>query len=1159
MLAVSNHHSWKATETSAPTSTGKIVTMARWNRLITWGLLFLCLQLALAHVAIPIRRQETEPETSATVIASSIRSGSSRDAEATASPASSIRSTPVTTTTTTASVESSDSTPATSPIPTVSGGGSTFDNSSLINATIPDGQLPLQPVVTPGWAVAGVLLMCTGVVYTLIGIKNTVLHNAFSVAYVVGLGISVLVLYVMVVPVSNASQGAYVVAAVLPAIFAGVLSSWFFKEITECLACALGGFSFAMWLLCLHDGGLLSGVSKVIFIIVFSLAGFSTYFTRWTRDWALMITISFTGATATVLGIDCFSRAGLKEFWAYVWNLNDNLFPMGADTYPMTKGIRVEVAAIIVIFCIGIISQKRLWNVIKDRRAKRDEELAEAQRARDEEEANIGKELEARNARERRAWENVHGDYVPNGSDHDSGFAPDIDSEKAISYSQSTAISRSEAPPVAEMPGSDVPPVVPPKPTTTGLMVSEKEKDGMVTVRVAADDAIINSDAADKAVSETNAAQQGTTVVESAREVAPAPEVVPLPFRFPDPEETMAREKGDRSTIATFADDDEDQADTGSRRNSLAKRLSRGSAHLMRKVSQRTSASLRGADGQADEELMILRRPQDDDARSIAATIDTQNESGASIDRFSLRRSIEVNAQLADGKPADQKPESKSTHACRQSLNGDDISKRVSAMSITCDVANQPLATEPVSPIVAAAEEVKSHDGDVAKDSTTSKQQEQTIPDPSLQPAAAPSQKAKSTASVDSAPVSLTRDRLPPSFSNVALHYRTNEWAKHLSHAEMPEPDVLLLAEDRPQTREAPAPVHVEELQQTASPATPAPVPAKSPSPVQQKPLPTNAPSRGGHSRNNSYQSHRRGSSKTQFEPIAEEDVQLASKAASTRSGSSGPSSGGIASPATPVAFERPPPPPGIVSYDSPQSLIAQRSLALHNKTYGLLTGGGGNHMISEIPLTAYRAVSENGSVYNYPLYTQQMAPDSLDDLPLSQRKEIIRRQSSLGTMNSFTGDPRPPSGAFMPGISADRVAFDSHQPVRYSTGPSQEARDAKLASFRSSVRADLRASMAASPIGANGRDTALSMYRSSSATNLVVQDAAREADMQRNIDLQRIFLMSQKDAEAKRKEKERLDKERSEQAFAARMQSGEMFEAHRDAMRRMQNRARDA
>ncbi|KAJ0159662.1 hypothetical protein CTA2_9326 [Colletotrichum tanaceti] len=1131
--------------------------MARWNRLITWGVLILCLQIVVAHVAVPFKRQESEASTTA-VLTSSIRSGNTRNDVTTTSSSSFISSATVTTTDSVVPFSSILSSP--SAIPTVSGGGNTLDNSSLFNTTIPEGQLPIEPTITPGWAVAGVILLCTGVVYTLVGIKNTVLHNAFSVAYVVGLGISVLVVYVMVIPVSNASQGAYVVAAFLPAVLAGVLSSWFFKEITECLACALGGFCVAMWLLCLHEGGLLSGVGKVILIIVLSLAGFATYFTRWTRDWALMITISFSGATATVLGIDCFSRAGLKEFWAYVWDLNNDLFPMGADTYPLTKGIRVEIAAIIVIFCIGIISQKRLWNAIKERRAKRDAELVEAQRARDEEESNIGKELESRTALERRAWERVHGDYVSNGSDQDSGFGCDNQSEKGTQHSHGAATPRSTALPAVETTDPNAPPAVPPKPMALGLMVSEKEKDGMVTVRVAADDIITDSDAMDRAIDE-KAAQQATAAVDSGPEVVPAPRVVPLPFRFPDPEESMAREKEDRSTIATFADDDEDQAGIGSKRGSFAKRISRSSAQLIRRVSQRTSSSLRNEDGCGDE-LAILRQPRDDDVGSIAATIDTQNDSGGSTDNgvpHHRSRSIEINAQLAEGQPGNQTPQRRSTSASRRSMSaGRSVGERASTMTVASDAPTQPPAKEAISPVVTEmpTEETNRSGVETGKD-TPPKQQEHSSPVPSRKSAASPSsQQGKSMAPVDSAPVNLTQDRLPSGFSNVALHYRTNEWAKHLSHAEAPEPETLQVGGgSRPQSREAPAPVHVDELQQTALSATPAPVPTRSPGPMQ-RPASNYTPSRG-HSRNSSYHSHRRASSKTQFEPIAEEDVQVAPKAASTKSDGCGPVSG-AAPPATPVAFERPPPPPGIVSYDSPQSLIAQRSVALHNKTYGILTGV---NTMPEIPPAAYRVSSESGSMNNYPVYPQQVpSASSLDDLPLSQRKAMIRHQSSFGTIQSSVGgDSRPASGTFMPGMSAESVAFDSHQPMRTYTAPSQGARDARLASFRSSVRADLRAGMAASPAGANGRDMSLSMYRSPSATNLASQNGAREAGMQRNIDLQRSFMMSQKEAEAKRKEKERLDRERSEQAFTRSMQSGEMFELHREAMRKLQNRARDA
>ncbi|KAK1640352.1 hypothetical protein BDP81DRAFT_509308 [Colletotrichum phormii] len=1072
--------------------------MARWNRLITWGLLIIFLQVAVAQAFVPARRQESG--TTTTAVASSTLSRSAHDAETTTPPASSMRTTAAATT------ESPSVSATLSSPPIIPTSGSTSGNSSLDNSTITKGELPIEPKVTPGWAVAGVILLCTGVIYNLIGIKNTILHNAFSVAYVVSLGITVLVVYVMVIPVSNGPQGAYVVAAVLPAAAVGVLASWFFQEITECLGCALGGFCLSMWLLCLHEGGLLTGIGKVIFIIAFSLVGFASYFTRWTRDWALMSTIAFSGATAT-------------EFWAYIWDLNDKLFPQDTNTYPLTKGIRVEVAAIV-----------RLWNVIKDRRTKREEELAEAQRARDDEEANIGRELEARTALERRAWERVHGDYVPDSDDHDSGFARDSENEKAIRYSQSTATPRSRAPPVAEMQGSDVPPTVPPKPAYPGLMVSEKEKDVTHTGAVAAD----------KAIGQTEEVPKDTNAVQSVQEVAPVPEVVPLPFRFPD-EEALARDKEERSTIATFADDDEElQAGVGSKRSSFPKRLSQSSVQLMRRVSQRTSMSHRKEDD--DEELAVLQRPRDDDAVSLAATIDTRSDSGAGTVNGEHRRSIEINARFAG----------------EQHVTDGDSVRPVSAMTAVTDMPIQSLAKD-VTPaaVEERAPEKTTVVGDVAQEDSSLKQSESV----GGQQPPVPSQQAKSTASLHSTPLNLTHERLPPSFSNVALHYRTNEWAKHLSHADAPEPETLKIGDDRPQTREAPAPVHVEELQQTALSATPAPAPAPSrspapvatPPPALTRPKSTQSPDRG-HSRNNSYQSHRRASSKTQFEPIAEEEQQALSRAASTKSGASG-----IAPSATsPAVFVPPPPPPGIMSYDNPQSLIAQRSVALRNKTYGILTGANNN--MPEIPAAPYRTHSESGSMYNYPIHPSQMPPASLDDLPLSQRKEIIRRQSSFGTMRSSLEGSRSASGSYVPSMSAENVAFDSHQPMRYSNVPSQDARDARLASFRDSVRADLRAGTASPAPAANGRDMTLSMYRSPSASNLAAsQAAAREADVQRNIDLQRSFMMSQKEAEAKRKEKARIDKERSDQAFTRSMQSGEMFELHREAMRRMQNQARNA
>ncbi|KAF6843319.1 hypothetical protein CMUS01_02231 [Colletotrichum musicola] len=1161
--------------------------MARWDRLAIWACLFLCLQLTVGAALIPIKRQDNEPSTAATTPA--VRTGTVRGGGSTASSAVSARPTSATVTVAVSSSLISSSPSAT---PTMTEGGSSLDNSSLFNTTVPEGQLPLEPKITPGWAVAGVILLGVGVAYTLIGIRQPLMHNTLSVAYVIGVGITVLVVYLMPLPVTNSSQGGYVAAAILPGVAVGVLASLFFNEITECFVCALGGFCLSMWLLCLQEGGLLSGTSKVIFIVVLTFASFAAYFTRWTRDWALIVTISFTGATSTVIGIDCFSRAGLKEFWAYIWHLNDNLFPLGTHTYPLTKGIRVELAAIIVIFCVGVISQKRLWNVVKDHRSKRQQDLAEERRIRDEEELKIGKQIEAETARERRAWERVHGD-------HDSGFGRDSESEKADQYAQSPSTPGPQSLMVAEMQGSDVPPAVPPKTASQVFTAAEKEKGSMVTVQAVPEEAGTGVAATLDEAPGLQQARQATDPIGEATQkpvVSPAPEVVPLPFTFPVLDDNNPRARA--STVATFADDDDDQMDIVSKRSSIAKRISQSSVSLMRRVSQRTSISR--LETQADnEKLAVLHQRKQDENGSIAATIDSENDSGASTVQVeeARRRDIEVKAQLAQ-KNANERPAtatSESTSLLEKAVNGTDSKHTSNADTLANDVSARQSSSDATAED--AAQRKTKDGGDAVTEHKETLQTEQP---------AAPSQKAKSTASADSMPVSLTRERLPPELSNIALHYRTNEWAKHLSHAEAPVPEMLPVTdfpEDKPARKEVPAPLNVEELKQTALNATPAPMPTPStaapastpspgpipsPSPIATpvsnplaRPMSNYVPVRG-HSRNNSWSSapgveapaapsavirppqpvhrhHRRISSKNQVptvQTIAEESIHEPSRADSTKSGSSEHVSAGP-SPIVPANFERPPPPPGVMSYDSPQSLLAQRSVALRNKTYGILTGA---NTTPEFAAAPRRISSESASMYNYS-YPQQ-AQASLDDLPLSQRKEIIRRQTSQTSLgnarNSFT-DLRSVSSPYMSNnMSAENIAFDSHQPMRHSNAPSQEAREARLASFRNSVRADLRSGMAVAPAGANGRDQSM-LYRASSSSNIAAQATAREADMQRNIDLQRSFLMSQKEAEAKRRERERMEKERANQAFTRSMQTGEMFDLHRDAMRRMQQGAKNA
>ena len=354
------------------------------------------------------------------------------------------------TTATPTSLESSSATTIISSIvatPSSLGLSSAFNDSSIFNcmaqifiqvspadtdlATAP-GTLPITPAITPGFSAAGVLLILSGAVYAALGIRYKYFHVFTSAAYLTSLAVAVLIIYVMSLPVSNSIQGAYVAASIVAGLIVGG-ASLVLVDMMQGLGCLLGGFTFSMWLLVLKPGGLLSSRGgRVGFIAALTLAGFSTSFSHITRPYGLIVFISFSGSTAIVLGIDCFTRAGLKEFWVYLWNINNDLFAIGATTYPITKGIYAEIAVIIVLSLGGIASQTRLWKIVKESREKRAAEQLEGDKARAEEEANIGRGIESLNTRDREQWEAAHGlkdqpEALP--SDRDSGVG-DMESQK---------------------------------------------------------------------------------------------------------------------------------------------------------------------------------------------------------------------------------------------------------------------------------------------------------------------------------------------------------------------------------------------------------------------------------------------------------------------------------------------------------------------------------------------------------------------------------------------------------------------------------------------------------------------------------------------------------------------------------------------------------
>lgn len=1130
--------------------------------------------------------------------------------------------------------------------------------------TIAAGELPLKPRITPGFSVAGVILILTGAAYTLVGIKTQWLHCFLSAAFLAAVGVTVLIIYVMNPPISDGVQGAYVVAATGTGLLLGG-AALVFKEVTECLACMLGGFCLAMWLLTLKEGGLLGsgGASVTIFIAVFAAAGFAGYFSRWTRAHFMITCISLSGATAVVIGIDCFSRAGLKEYWAWIWNINDNLFPFGADTYPLTRGIRVEQAVTIIIAMIGLVSQNKLWLVVKAHRARKEEDRLRAEAENEEHEANVGRDVERATATERKQWEAVYGDKSPMGvhTSEDSGVGDFYNERKprnsgttttATATRRSTIDEREEIEmaeiPIAEeeravdagdavmeLPGDQ--PVPPPKPKTAAEKVLDRNADGMVTVRVAVDDVTAGSPVAEKEEEEKvwliGDDGEARLVPKASAEFrakasTPTPNLVSLPFKVPaEAAEAGAGGDDDQSSIAAIADHDGDLMETrsnASKRSSLANRLSVGSADLFRRLSQRSlgrkmDTAARGKSDSRED----LTSPVKEDNESIAANLDES-------DGFSVRAVT----------PTDERPFSKEIKAELADEGTQEKATRkrpTSEVTVSTDILNSP-ATETKSPD--ATKFKPSLDSMITSEKASAKQVEESSPaqDESV------SKAGKSIASeADSAPLSLTKDRLPRGLSKIALSYRTNEWAKHLSNAEMPSPAELRIPhEPEPELTEVKedeekaAPVNVDELKKTALDATPPPAMPRSVSGMSvQRPANLGLPGSNVAVNSPLHSPNKVDASSSQIQllpsqrvssdtrrvsgrAVAEEDdnksvmstdsrkaARNAAAAALTGEGVSG-SSPMLSNVNTTPPSARPissrPPVPGLVSYDSPQTLIGQRDLLMRKKASVLRPDSVQPGKISP-PSSA--SASESGSVRGVaptPAYgivaalpppahrnhnISGSAPNSrrssgtagisgsavvdADDLPLSQRRAMMR-QDSRTSINS---------GSLVGGAN-----FNSHQPQRTSTIPSQAVRESQLASFRQSVQQDLRggSSSGVPAVNANAQLGYGGGYGSSSTSvqqqqgplinsiygvpgtssaHSLPQHVVRQsydAEVQRDIDTQRSFMMGQRQAEAQKRETLRTERERAGRMFEQRIRTDrDMMEMHREALRKMQRRASQA
>ncbi|KAI2637561.1 hypothetical protein GGS21DRAFT_512135 [Xylaria nigripes] len=1176
-----------------------------------WVLLLLVLHY---HNAVatgsPVLRREVTPTVTAEVTPASTTTGNGNEASTETIDDSTSTQNPRADTTTPITVTTATSFPS-----AINGNKPGNNSSSDAPSTITAGQLPISPRLTPGWGIAGAILLTSGATYTLVGIKNAWLHTFFSAAFLSGLSVTVLIVYVMVTPVSAAVEGAYVVAAVVAGVILGGAAT-IFREITEGLGCLLGGFCFAMWLLTLKAGGLLTVTPAIaIFIAIISAIGYGLYFSRHTRPFAQMVLMSFAGATVTVIGIDCFSRAGLKEFWAYIWNLNVGLFSDGTSTYPLTKGIRVEIALTVVFAIIGIISQLKLWRVIQEHRAKRAEEQAKEKQLRDEEEATLGLQIEAQNAREREQWETVYGNQAPRSSlgSRDSGLEGVEDEKEAhtnptaarqpSSNKDSIEMTELTAPDAAVSPDPAEQPV-------NGLMITNPNDDMGVTIRVAKDDEPIGHIGSVPEPNEevgivhgVGESQPGLTLssqIPHSPSRSPGPAITPLPFKIPD----ELDEDDSRSSIAADADEDDGAEVLGRKHSilSMASRLSVSSGNLLRSISHQAAPptspkrDMNGFEARGPSELdgstenLVKNTVTSSDAISIAATIGGLSQDGDDDNCYNnYVTQVECPRHSVPALIVNASEVVSETHSIADNAADNDAKLRPLKYGWGLDVRpgslTDTVATDTLNPYA-----VNSSSGDVSKQSTLNKDARKSDcaneNDNPTQPTSESSKAPRSLApSIASTSVSLTKDRLPSALPRVALSYRTNEWAKHLAMAEAPPLEQLHIDEYPQQQNESnieaeiAVPVHVDELQQTAEKGVPPAVNGQSSpgtSDLPQVPPATyrslsrisshslkaqgespdpgalantvkttipNQPQAGHSFRNKGP----RRSCEVYTQPIQEEGNEFGQTGQPALNGSGDSTPNSIAHSPSPV--------PGVISYGSPQTLLGKREMLLRSRSQPQQLG---IVPIQENSHYTTRSASQMMSPYNY-ASTQSLMTEDADDIPLSQRKQLMRQSSILSAHG--LGGHSPQNGALSPTprsisnpiaqaqpITAEPINSDSHHPDRRSTIQPHAERDGRFSHFRQS--GGLRAATPA--IAASGRETPLVL--SAGSPHLL-----RNADVDRAIEQQRTLLMTQREQEAYKRESERWEKERNERTFEEMMRRGDLMDAHREALRRMQGGVKQA
>jgi hypothetical protein len=818
-------------------------------------------------------------------------------------------------------------------------------------------------------------------------------------------------------------------------------------------------------------------------------------------------------------------------------DLNPNTFPLNTNTYPITRGIKVEVACIVLLTVFGIISQLKLWKTVKERREKNAAARLEREQNLEREEEELGRKMEDNFTRERAQWEATYGDKA---LQQDSVIDPSDKSSPKTSMSvRERGVSSFESVEMTTLPPKQ-------EPSVKGVHSESRVSTGpMVTVTVLPeDDEIQHIDNDGKPVPppksdigylnrtlsvSKNSARASSEIVPfgdrglprstSMRSsigdrilprsvsrnsvqtpVPPPPAVVPLPFTIPQEEDSRS-ETADNASVSAVP---ESIHESQSIRRSLSKRLSGGA------VLKRLSAN-RMSHQEMDEEALIVPHIEDDRS-SLAATLDDDRlslpdvspprspmvpgfgdqdtavgESTIGTEEDASPKAIEVKGLTEAKEPAEVKVPIEAKEPAMTPEANTNVARDATTAAAPTDASAevQPkvqksltISTDPKPGLTALKHTPLS----------SPRQRSDTVvatPDESVEsPQQSKSNKlgAQSVSSHTGSQVGLSKEVLPERLSKVALSYRTNEWAKHLETAEKPD---------------------LDDIPEPESPGV------KVSHGVDEQPTPVSDEIQGIEP----VVVSKRNSKRTSAGTVYRNDNLMRSTSAMSRNSLVTPLHSMASTPALATG--------GVSRTGSRAQNRGLRSSSTPYLTQTQMADLSGSRMSntpSPLPNSTLMGQRET-LVRSKPVpqsFQNASSPNLLsedpENLTLAQRKQMMHQKPPLASQQW-----RQSNWA----IGGQMQGFDSHQPRRYSGGNDPTRREVMLANWRESMRHD----------GPQVQNT--------------TSDESR-----------RMALINERRQKELEKQQQEMAAQQRESVMGNMMRSNQMLDAHREAMRRMQAKA---